>query len=95
MREELLGLPPIAFWLSLLFRRLIPVLVPSGFSGVALGVRLPLQFILLLVEGRVVAGVVLFHDVLRYFSCHRPEWADDVGVGLGVEQCRCVARLQV
>lgn len=95
MREGLLSLPSVAFWLPLLFRRLIPVLMPSGFLRSALGVGLRLQLILLLVGGRGIEGSDLFHGVLRYFGCHCPKLVDDMVVRLGVEQYRCVAGLQV
>lgn len=95
MTEELLGLPSVAFWLPLLLRRLVPALLPSGFLGTALGGGLRLRFILLLVGGRGIEGFGLFHGVLRDFSCRRPKWVDDMVVGLGVEQYRCEAGLQV
>ena len=95
MSEGLLVLPSVAFWLLLLLRRLIPVLMLSGFLGIALGGGLLLQFILLLVDGRGVDGSDLFHGVLQDFSCHRPKRVDGTGVRLGVGQCRCVAGLRV
>lgn len=89
------GLPPVAFWLPLLFRRLILALMRSGLLRATLGGGLRLQFILLLVGGRGVEGSDLFHGVLQDFGCHRPKWVDGTGVRLRVWQYRCVAGLQV